>query len=298
MFKNNFFKISLIVLFLAKNICSFAQVSLHQQFKTIAEAINGKVGVYATVIETGDTASYNGDSKFPMQSVYKFPIAMAILDKVDKGQLRFDQKIHVLKSDMITNGHSPIKEKDPNGNVDYTLAELLYYNVGESDGSACDVLLRILGGTKNADTYVHTLGIKDMAIATTEKVQQGKDDMIQYKNWATPAAITQLLKIFYTGNKLSPKSKAYLLKLMVESSPGPKRIKGLLPQGTVVAHKTGTSGTTGTLTRSTNDVGIITLPNGKHLAITVFVSDSNENQEQRELTIAKIARAAYDFWNK
>ena len=87
-----------------------------------------------------------------------------------------------------------------------------------------------------------------------------------------------------------------LLEDMIKSLPGQKRLKGLLPTGTVVAHKTGTAATVAGLTRATNDAGIITLPNGKHLAITVFISDSHEDQTKRELTIATISKAAYDFW--
>jgi beta-lactamase class A len=85
---------------------------------------------------------------------------------------------------------------------------------------------------------------------------------------------------------------------MIQSGPGAKRIKGLLPQGTIVAHKTGTSGTINGLTRATNDVGIITLPNGNHLAIAVFISDSYDSHADRELAIAKAAKAAFDFWKE
>jgi len=77
---------------------------------------------------------------------------------------------------------------------------------------------------------------------------------------------------------------------------GLKRLKGLLPEGTIVAHKTGTSATIRGLTRATNDAGIITLPNGKHIAITVFISDSNADQTKRELTIAKISKVVFDYW--
>jgi beta-lactamase class A len=73
-------------------------------------------------------------------------------------------------------------------------------------------------------------------------------------------------------------------------------LKGLLPPGTVVAHKTGTDGTFGGLTRATNDIGIITLPDGRHLAIAVFVRDSTADEATRERTIAAAARAAYDRW--
>ena len=76
----------------------------------------------------------------------------------------------------------------------------------------------------------------------------------------------------------------------------PGRIKGLLPARTLVAHKTGSSGTRDGLTRATNDVGLINLPDGNHLAVAVFVSDTQADDATRDAVIAKVARAAWDCW--
>ncbi|PSL48243.1 beta-lactamase class A [Chitinophaga niastensis] len=289
---------AIMAIFLLLSGLSSGQQTLRQQIAAISKNIPAKVGVYAMVLETGDTVSYNRDQQFPMQSVYKFPIAMAILDQVDKKKFTLDQPVMVNKSDIMPRGVSPIREKYPVGNVAIPLRELLQYNISASDGTACDVLLRLLGGTTNANTYVRQLGVKQMTIATTEKEQQVNDEMVQYRNWSTPAAMTALLTIFYEGQVLSDSSNALLLDLMITSGPGAKRIKGLLPPGTVVAHKTGTSGTAGGLTRATNDAGIITLPNGHHLAIAIFVADAKADQDEREATIAKITKAAWDHWTK
>jgi beta-lactamase class A len=94
---------------------------------------------------------------------------------------------------------------------------------------------------------------------------------------------------------LSAESQALLLKLMTESIPGAKRLKGQLPAGTVVAHKTGTGGMRDGITSATNDIGIITLPNGTHLAVAVFVSDSSADEATRESVIARMAKAAWDW---
>jgi len=83
---------------------------------------------------------------------------------------------------------------------------------------------------------------------------------------------------------------------MTESKPGAKRLKGL-PEGTVVAHKTGTSGTENGITAATNDIGIVTLPSGKHLAIAVFVSDSPADDSIREGVIARAAKLVFDSVN-
>src|SRR5438132_10162508 len=117
------------------------------------------------------------------------------------------------------------------------------------------------------------LKINRMIVANTEK-EIGQDWQTQYRNWASPEAAVALLRALQERRGLSESSQTLLLRFMIESTPGPNRLKGLLPAGTVVAHKTGTSGTQNGVTAATNDIGLVALPNGRHLAIAVFVSDS------------------------
>lgn len=271
-----------------------AQLKTEAGIENIAREISGHVGVYAVELETGKDISFHGDQRFPMQSVYKFPIAMAVLSKVDSGRLSLDQKIHVVPSDFIpSNGHSPLRDKYPQG-ITLTLGALLRYSVAESDGTASDVLLRILGGTREAQKYIHGLGVQEMAIATTEGMQVAHDT-IQYRNWTTPKAMSRLFGLFYSGGALSAQSKGLLITYMSPSSPFfNRRINGLLPKGTPFIHKTGTSGTIHGLTRATNDAGIITLPNGKHIALSVFISDSYSSLKERETAIAQIGKWVFD----
>jgi beta-lactamase class A len=83
---------------------------------------------------------------------------------------------------------------------------------------------------------------------------------------------------------------------MQESQTGRNRIRNLLPEGTTVADKTGTSWTRNGRTAATNDIGLITLPDGRHLALAIFVADSTAPDAIREKVIARIARAAWDQW--
>jgi len=207
-------------------------------------------------------------------------------------RLPLDQQVRIVKRDLVPAAlHSPIRDAHPSGDFDLSIRELIRYAVAESDGTASDVLLRLAGGPTRIMAYLRELGIEDMVVATTEE-EMSRDVQVQYRNWSSPDAAVQLL------TKLSPKIDPLLLKWMADSTPGAKRIKGLLPVGTVVAHKTGTSGTDGGLTRATNDMGIITLPDGRHLAIAVFVSDSHAGADTREAVIARIARAAWDHFVK
>jgi hypothetical protein len=158
------------------------------------------------------------------------------------------------------------------------------------------VLLRVVGGAEAVTKYLRGLGVNGVIVATTEKAMAG-NEFVQYRNWAKPQSMIDLLRVFQEGRGLSPSSRELLFKWMIETPTGPRRLKGLLPAGTVVAHKTGTSGTRNGLTRATNDVGLIALADGRHMAIAVFVSDSQAVETVREAVIAKIARAAWDFWS-
>jgi len=169
--------------------------------------------------------------------------------------------------------------------------------VSESDNTACDVLLRLVGEPKIVTQYLRGLGVNDIVVANTEK-ELGQNTAVQYRNYATPDAAVVLLRAFYEGKGLSKSSQALLRRLMTETPIGLKRIKGLLPDGTVVAHKTGTSSTVNGVTAATNDVGLVTLPNGRHLAIAIFITDSTANAATREEVIAKVSRSAWDEWSK
>ncbi|AFY66353.1 beta-lactamase [Geitlerinema sp. PCC 7407] len=267
---------------------------LRDLLNEIAQAAQGRVGMTATVLESGESVSLNGNERFPMQSVYKLPIAMAVLNQVDQGNLKPDQKIRIEASDIVQG--SQVLDENSQGKG-FSLSELLQYMVSESDNTACDVLLRLIGEPQRVTEYLSSLGINDIVVANTEQ-ELAQDPAVQYRNFATPDAAAVLLRTLQEGRGLSQSSQALLLQWMTETPTGLKRIKGLLPEGTVVAHKTGTSATVSGVTAATNDVGLVTLPSGQHLAIAVFVSDSQAADVIREEVIARMAKAAWDEWSR
>lgn len=269
--------------------------NLQRDVQQIATLAKGRTGVLALILETGQTSvSLNAQDHFPMQSVYKLPISMAVLNQVDAGKIRLDQKVTIAKNDYAgSDAHSPIRDKYPKG-TELTVDDLLRFALSESDGTASDALMKLAGGPPAVQAYLTDVGISDLIVLDTERAL-AQDHSLQYRNYASPAAAVALLTALHEHRRLSASSQALLLKYMILSSPGAKRLKGELPAGTTVAHKTGTSGTEKGITAATNDIGIINLPNGKHLAIAVFVSDSSADVGTREGVIAKIARAAFDW---
>jgi beta-lactamase class A len=291
--KKYILSVSLLIIALSPCYVLAQQNNLRDEIVQIAKPAKAIVGVSIIGIEDRDTLNYNGNARLVMHSVMKFPIALTVLHLVDTGKLSLDQMVHLTKRDMQKT-YSPLRDKYPKGDVDISIRDLLGYMVSLSDNDACDILLRVLDGPKTVQDYMLRLGVRGIAVRASEADMASAWEL-QYTNWCKPAEMTNLLDLFYTGKILAKPTTDFLYKIMTETTTGPHRLKGLLPATTVVAHKTGTSGTSADgLTPATNDVGIITLPNGKHLAISVFVCNSKDDEATRDAIIAKIAKVVYD----
>ncbi len=282
----------------SKNIQDYTgEVALNVKLQMLADTIKGNLGAHIYNIESRQYAYINKDKQYPMQSVYKFPITLLMLRMIEEGKFNLHDSIQISPAKYIPSaGHSPMRDQYPGG-VTLTVKELIEYNVSQSDGTACDVLLELMGGTEQVQQKLKNLGIKDMKIATTEMVQVA-NDTIQYQNWSTPEAMSHLFLAFHNQEYLTQESTAFLAEyLSVSNKWFDKRLKGLLDKQTPLIHKTGSSRTYDGLTRATNDAGIINLPNGDHLIVSVFLSDAYHTQEERELIIAQVAKVAFDYWS-
>lgn len=290
-------KFILTCILLTASIMLFAQKNeLRQKIKSLAAPVDGQVGVALMDLTSKDTLLFNKHGIFPMQSVYKFPLALAVLDRVDRKKLSLSQKIKLTKRDLLPDTWSPLRDKYPDANVEVTLEEVLMYTVTHSDNNGCDILFRLLGGPKKVHQYIQKLGVTEIAIEATEE-EMHQEWNTQFTNWCKPRAMLSLLEMFYDKKLLSPSSQAVLWKMMAETSTGPNRIKGLLPKETEVAHKTGTGGQNSDgLAGAVNDIGIVTLPNGKYFAIVVYIGRVKGEVSDIEKVIAEISKAAYDFY--
>ena len=273
--------------------------SLRQKINKVLAGKSVTVGVAIKGVNPQDVLSINGDKHLPMQSVFKYHLALAVLHQVDQGKFKLDEKITIDKKTIHQYRYmwSPLRKKYPKG-AKVTLAEVLKYTVAWSDNMGCDLLFDLIGGTKIVQSYLHKIGIKDIAIVYTEAVMQAKWKR-QYENWTTANAANQVLQLFFENahNLLSSTSYNFLLEILKGTKTGKKNIKGFLPKNTVVAHKTGYSGKNKKgLIGALNDIGIMFLPNGSPVYLSVLISDSMETRETNDKIIAEIAKLAWDYF--
>lgn len=289
-------KTGLVLLSIILNtlICGAQLDNLRGQIANYCKTKKADIGVALMRFDTGDTLTVGNEKHYPTQSVYKFHLALAILNMVDQGKLSLDQKIPIGKKDLKKNTWSPIREKYPKGIKELTLSDLLTYTVSHSDNNGCDILFRLAGGTGKVEEFIRSIGIKDISIKATED-QMHKNPEAQFTNWTTPYAAVHLLRKFWQENILSAKSREFLWNAMINTDTGPKRLKGNLPKNVAIAHKTGTWDSDGkNMAATVNDIGIVILPNGKRFAIAVFVTQSSEDFDKNEQIIADISKMVWD----
>ncbi|WP_407500701.1 CGA/CIA family class A beta-lactamase [Elizabethkingia anophelis] len=287
------------ILFLLISIFSFGQrFLLDSKINAIVKDKKATVGVSVLGFENTFTYNKNGKEKLPMQSIFKFHIASVVLDLVDRGTLFLDQKILVKKEDLLTNTWSPLRDKYSTGNVNVPLSEIIEYTVALSDNNGCDLLLRLIGGTEAVQKFMNSKGVKDFQIKYNEE-DMHKDWNAQYENYSTANSAVQVLKKFYNGKLLSRRSTDYLMAIMLGTKTGLNKMVEQLPKNTPVARKTGASGKNKDgLTGAENEIGIVTLPNGKHYALAVFVVNSMESDAVNCKIISDISKAVWDNFNK
>ncbi|WP_414586675.1 class A beta-lactamase [Scytonema sp. PCC 10023] len=285
-------------------------------------AAQGKVGIGVLDLNSGQSWFLNGKQRFPMQSVYKLPSGIAVLKQVDEGKISLKQLVTIMRQDFAP-GSSPMIKEFKGDRVQIPLRNVLESSVGISDNTAADALVRLLGGPQQVNAILGKLQIRNIRVDRLE--QQMQPESVGLKNFqpeladeqkykeavekipdrdkkaalqkyltdprdtATPEAMVDLLAKLNSNQLLSENSTALLLKIMTDSPTGQKRLKAGLPENWSIAHKTGTGADVLGIGTATNDVGIASSPDGKRVAIAVFIAGSKAPLEEREKVMSNIA---------
>jgi len=258
--------------------------------------VKGEVGV--AVVDTVRKKQFmlNQDKPFPMQSVCKLPVSIAILRLADAGKLSIQDKITVRKADVVP-FHSPIKEAIKGKQSDFTIRELMTRAVCSSDNTACDLLIARAGGASAVTAMLKEAGITGIRVDRPEGTLQPESVQIAKflkdpRDTALPRAMVEMLQKLHSGNLLSKSSTAVVLEDLFNCKTGPARIKAGLPAGWTLAHKTGTGRDVAGQNTATNDVGVAVGPHGETVYIAVFTKGSRAKIEEREAFMAKVAAKA------
>jgi beta-lactamase class A len=259
-----------------------------------------------------------------MASTVKVPVAVQLLSLVDEGKERLDRMV-VIEARDLHPGSGTLSDLFNKPGLALSVRNLLELMLLISDNSATDIVLRLAGGPGAVNARMRRLAVTGLRVdrptvqliadavgmrlppeeqwsteffARAFRSLTAEDRAAALRSFyedprdtSTPDAMTELLVRIGRKEVLKPETGELLLDIMRRCRTGDTRIKGLLPEGAVVAHKTGT------IAQSANDVGILTLPDGAgHVALSVFVKQSGKDGAARDRAIAEVARAVHDFF--
>jgi beta-lactamase class A len=284
---------ALLSLLILCAVSTSAQQPLREQIRAIAIEAHGNVSVACSLPGSALNCDLNPHAHPPMQSVFKLPLALTVLHHVEQRAFSLDQPVRFLPEDRILpHVHSALQDRYPDGGVDVPLHEILRLAVSLSDNVAADILLRLVSGPKAVNAYIATLGIRGFHLRDSEAVLH-HEMSAQYRNWFEPAGAVQLLRRISDNSPLTREHTDLLVGWMTPSD-RTQLLEGDLPSGVRVAHRSGTSDVDNGVAHATNDIGLIPLPDGRRIAVAVFVTGSTADQVTRVKVIARIGRAVYD----
>jgi len=302
------------------------QSNAEAEIARIAPMAQGRVGVAAVHLGTGARLGFNDSMEFPMASTIKVPLALTVLDHVDKGRLKLTTMLEVEPREMLPSG--PVGEEFFYPGVAFSVHNLLDPMITRSDNTATDVLFRAVGGPSVVAAHLAAMGVGGIRVSRTLRdllkvlyslptLPDDQSVMAHFRSLppdalaivraraytpnpaysndpqdqATPSGMLDLLGRIWRADGVSTAARDLLLPIMQRTTTGLRRIRGRLPPGVVVGDKTG--GACGT----TNDIGFVTLPGGRGtVALAIYVKESPLPNTGREDVIADIARLVYDYY--
>jgi beta-lactamase class A len=277
------------------NLCLGQTPELKKEIEIIVGGKDLKLGFALYDFSTGKSISINGNDKYPMQSVFKFPIGVALLDCVSRGEFSLSDSVTLTKADLLPDLWSPIRERWPEG-VRLPLVSVMTYMVAHSDNSATDFLIHKIGGVARIQDIVNRLGAKKINIRNTEAEIQGSWS-VQFDNWTTPNAMVDFLRLMNDGKLLDKANTAVLWEIMASASSG--SVNRLVSKTVTFARKTGYSGVNSQgIIAAQNDVGIIEFEDGRRVAYAIFLTDSTLGTDAGYDILAQIGKAIWKAYER
>jgi beta-lactamase class A len=305
-----------------------AETGMGARVRALGSGFDGHVGIAVMDLGDGWTVSWNGDDRFPQESVAKLWTAIATLEAVDSGKLQLDEPVLVTRADLSV-FHEPIEERIGRYGYRASVAELIRDAIIESDNAANDLLVRRLGGASSVQQTIRHKGITGVTAGVQQRELQAHMAGLQWRpeldggerleaararlapaareaamrryladpeDGASPLGAVRALKALSEARLLSAESTARLIALMHSTVHGEERLNGGLGRGWTLAHKTGTGQHLGPLHVGTNDIGVLTAPDGHAYAVAVFEGASSAPLIVREGLMRRVAEAIVETW--
>lgn len=265
--------------------------SFEQRIAELANADQGRIGVAAIDLATGEEIMVLGDQLFPLASTSKIAIGAAYLEMVEQGRYSLTSEFPLMmavRSAKYSSPKAPVREGQYMPAID--LIEIM---ITRSSNPATDAMLAAIGGPAVVNDWMRRQGIndfsinRDIATLVRDDGEYNPANHIDPRDAATPRAMVRLLAGLYRGDFLSDQSRQVLLGAMSRTITGKRRIPAHIPLEARVSHKTGS------LNNTSSDIGIIETPDGRAIAVAIYVTGQG-TRLAREQRIAAIARALYD----
>ncbi|MDO1529162.1 class A beta-lactamase [Fulvimonas sp. R45] len=303
-----------------------AHAALQGRLEALARrARPGVLGITVLDPRNGERWQVNVERAYPMMSVFKAPVAAAVLARIDRGELSMSQAVTLTRADIVAGSAVPSIGAHFHGErMSFTVRQLLVAAVSDSDSTAVDALLKLVP-PRDVTAFLRAHGVTGMRVDIGEagvsdvfeqlaagqqppanETDEARDLRLQRgyrayladpRNRSTPGAAADFLRQLQRGTLLSPSSTQALLAWM-RAQTRPARMRQGLPRGVVLADKCGTSYTLDGLTAAYNDIGILTWPDGRSVIVAAFLTASRAPKADRDALFADLARTVAATWHR
>lgn len=308
--------------------CTRSPEPLQKQLTALAQGFDGIAGIAVTKAGCDWMVGERLTEFFPQQSVSKLWVSLTVLDEVDRRRMRLDQPVQIGPNDLTLFNQPLRAEVLERGMVQQPVQALMFQALSHSDNTANDRLLWTAGGPNVVRAMLKHKGIEGIRFGPGERLLQSgvagiawTQDLSLGRNFeqarakvpmptrvalldryiadpvdgAQPAGIARALGRLAAGQLLSPASTAVMMDILSRTHSGPRRLKGGVPQGWGIFHKTGTGQELGPVATGYNDVGLMQAPDGSFYAIAVMIKRTTRPIPVRMELMQSVARSVAAF---
>jgi beta-lactamase class A len=260
-------KLKLLILLLTITSAAFAQTDrkLTQQLNDAVQGFHGQVGIYVQNLKTGKIAAISADTLFPTASMIKVSIQCGLMDKIEKGELQYNQKL-VYRDSLLYKGEDILgsfKDKDT-----IQLSKVALLMITMSDNTASTWLQKLVGGDY-INNWLQQNGFKVMRVNSRVP---GREAVRSIYGWgvSTPFEMCRLFTMIRQGKAVSPAASERMSRNMARIYWDEKALSQIPPYVQTISKQ-------GAVDAAKSETVLVSAPHGDY----VFSIMTNHNTDQR-----------------